>query len=330
MGLNFELLKIRPARKNAWVLAVLVVFFYSCDSLVSILPESRVGTHESKLVVHCYLSVGDTLITAYVTESLPVFKERTSNEHRVVSFAEVKLSGSGRQVVLTFNEHTRAYTAKADVLGGILPGETYRIDVTDGIRAVNAVTTVPSTAYPITSYKTDTTYHVSFSTFDTLLVVQFRWDDPVGIGNYYRVAGQARVVSDYREYGDNGQYVDKRGTFVVPLEWDERYGQSEFQSDAGADGAPMESPPGRVRLNRPILGYSEQGPNYAVRPNEVRQVTLDLFHTDEHYFKYHRSVALHREAGDNPFAEPVLIYSNVQGGLGVFASYHSFSIGIKP
>jgi len=45
-----------------------------------------------------------------------------------------------------------------------------------------------------------------------------------------------------------------------------------------------------------------------------------LLNVDVHYYKYHKSLSSNNE--DNPFAEPTLIYTNINGGLGVFAAYN--------
>ena len=51
-------------------------------------------------------------------------------------------------------------------------------------------------------------------------------------------------------------------------------------------------------------------------------IKVSVLHTDEAYYKYHNSVALF-DGGDNPFSEPVIIYSNIKNGLGVFCSYNT-------
>ena len=58
---------------------------------------------------------------------------------------------------------------------------------------------------------------------------------------------------------------------------------------------------------------------------QTRKLTalhLYLAVTDRAYYLYHESLQQHRYAQDNPFAEPVLVYHNVTGGLGVFAAYN--------
>ena len=48
-------------------------------------------------------------------------------------------------------------------------------------------------------------------------------------------------------------------------------------------------------------------------------VTATLYHTDAAFFRFRQSVRDARNANGNPFAQPSAIYSNVQGGVGIFA-----------
>lgn len=304
----------------------------SCGSLVEIVPEFKLDNNESKLVVHAYLSPHDTLLKVYVTQSIPVFKEEgPSGAYTVVTDAVVVLSDAGKEVVLPYDSAYSAYSVNADEIGGIRAGATYRLRVKDSKRSAEAETTVPSAPPAIASYQVDTSYS-SFGDFygrkDTSITVQFTWKDSPGIGNYYRVAGKSLILTDYQELDTAGKRVIRRGRVTMPLHWDGTFGGSEFQSDANSDGRVMQSPLARISLRRPVF-LTENGAETGSVP-EVKNITLNLLHTDEHYYRYHQSARDHDIAGDNPFAEPVLLYSNVRGGLGVFGSFNSFSIDIKP
>ena len=58
------------------------------------------------------------------------------------------------------------------------------------------------------------------------------------------------------------------------------------------------------------------GTSYRFNPGDT--VTATLYHTDLAYFRFRQSVRDARGANGNPFAQPSAIYSNVQGGLGIF------------
>ena len=54
------------------------------------------------------------------------------------------------------------------------------------------------------------------------------------------------------------------------------------------------------------------------RFNAGDTVTATLYHTDIAYYRFRQSVRDARGANGNPFAQPSAIYSNVQGGVGIF------------
>ena len=44
---------------------------------------------------------------------------------------------------------------------------------------------------------------------------------------------------------------------------------------------------------------------------------------DQAYYQFQEAVIRQRRSRNNPFAEPVLIPSNIDGGLGCFAGYNN-------
>ena len=50
-------------------------------------------------------------------------------------------------------------------------------------------------------------------------------------------------------------------------------------------------------------------------------ITVYLNSLSKEFYKYALSFSEQIETGDNPFTEPVKVYSNIENGLGVFAGY---------
>jgi hypothetical protein len=59
------------------------------------------------------------------------------------------------------------------------------------------------------------------------------------------------------------------------------------------------------------------GTSYRFNPNDT--VTATLYHTEYAFYRFRQSVRDARNANGNPFSQPSAIYSNVQGGVGIFA-----------
>ncbi len=53
---------------------------------------------------------------------------------------------------------------------------------------------------------------------------------------------------------------------------------------------------------------------------------IQVLNTDIHYYRYHKDLAENALSQDNPFAEPISIYSNIKGGFGIFAAYNRTSV----
>lgn len=328
MDLSFSFSGRRAKPASRAIAMVLSFFLAACGSLVEVVSPLEVAGAEAKLAVHSFISPQDTLIRVYVLESVPIFSLETGNERQVLRGASVKLDG----IPLPFDSTLLAYTIRPSRLGGIKAGNTYHLVVEEGNRRVEARTTVPEVPAAISSYRIDTSYaslRGNFSRQDTTLAVQFSWPDPAATEDYYRVSGTAHAIASYLTTDENGKSVVRRGQVTIALFWDDNFGRSEFQSDVNANGGTMQSPTGRVRIERPVF-YTNNGVPVQEEPPHVTGITLNLHRTDRHYFQYHRTIDQHEMAADNPFAEPVLVYSNVIGGLGVFASYNSFSIVVKP
>jgi hypothetical protein len=120
----------------------------------------------------------------------------------------------------------------------------------------------------------------------TVLRIRGRWNDPAGQANYYRL------------------YVE---SFTPgPLSADTFYNGigTSMMNDLNSDG-------------RQLSAWVETFPV----PYQFNYTDYDVYllETDEHYFRYHDSRL--NDEGDNPFAEPNIMYSNVNGGLGCFGSY---------
>ncbi|MES2731674.1 MAG: DUF4249 domain-containing protein [Bacteroidota bacterium] len=82
-------------------------------------------------------------------------------------------------------------------------------------------------------------------------------------------------------------------------------------SDEGQDGAWLSQ---RVGFKRSEAGY---------------EVVLFICNTDRHYYEFHRTLAIQAQNRDNPFAQPSPLYTNIQGGLGVFAAYNRAALSIE-
>jgi hypothetical protein len=56
-------------------------------------------------------------------------------------------------------------------------------------------------------------------------------------------------------------------------------------------------------------------------PAGISRATVELLHINRDYYKYFKSVNSYENSVDNPFAEPVNLYTNMKNGYGLFTTY---------
>lgn len=312
----------------AYILLFFTLTLAACESLVSSIDPSDLPQVESKLVVQCFISPQSARTSVVVTESTPLFGD-SNGEGGVISKARVSITDGTNEARLPYDTLSQVYTIEKSLFP-IMPGKTYHLTVTDGTRTVTASCTVPSKSVAAKSFTVDTTYQGSVAQQDTIITVKMSWDDIAGETNYYR----ARASMDL-EYsvpdGTNPQNFDEKRTRTrFNFNWDDTIGRNDFRSDANLDGETFTTPIGRVNLPDVVSYDFGNGNKYTVYPkSKIISVTLEVYNTDEHYFRYHRSLET-RGSSDNPFVEPSLIYTNIEGGLGCFASYNSGQVTYRP
>ncbi|MDV7393939.1 DUF4249 family protein, partial [Arthrospira platensis SPKY1] len=57
---------------------------------------------------------------------------------------------------------------------------------------------------------------------------------------------------------------------------------------------------------------------------------IELRSVSPEYFNYHRSLARQYQASPDPFSEPVILYSNIEGGQGIFAGFVPRTYRVDP
>ncbi len=292
-------------RKAAFLFLAMGVLLAACEKEV---VGIKLPGPERQLVVNCLISPDEWYIRVFAARSLPGFGDRNLPD-TLVRDAIVALSDGTLTIQLLYDESHKAYVYEPWVRSTprftIVPGRSYALRVTTprGEVATAACTVPAALEVPITVFPDS-----AWDTYRNGYYYRMRmsWPDPPGQVNYYRVGGwQEKVTSLYQD----GTPANMSSS---PVDWE----AEETISDAGQDGQRLISPRGNWR--RWPLDSSIQLSLHA-----------QLLHVDEHYYKYHRSLRRTIQSQANPFAEPVLIYSNVTGGLGVFAAYTESTVRVK-
>jgi Domain of unknown function (DUF4249) len=97
---------------------------------------------------------------------------------------------------------------------------------------------------------------------------------------------------------------------------------SDFIADNRRDGQILNF----IKARIPI-GYTNFSEDQNFQTPKSVTLLIHLAVTDEPYYQYLKSIsASDMIDNNNPFSEPVLTYTNVQGGLGVFAAFNTTAV----
>ncbi len=256
------------------------------------LPEFK-----QKLVVTSFLTPSDKVSYINISSNKRLFGDLTSFENpgKLTGF----ISDGVNEVALdTFNTGFKIKNERMQ----IQYGGTYKLKVKSeqGLSA-EAECTIPEKRN--LSMSADT-FHVVRPTDHITAGMDFilRFTDFGGEENYYRISAKIAVY-------DNNNYPFKYWVNTVNGLF-----QNEYFTDKGKDGKIIDISPMHVLGN-----YYSADSVY---------LKLYLLSTDKSYYLYHKSLNDYQDGG-NPFSEATPVYTNITGGLGIFASYTTDSLIIR-
>lgn len=269
------------------VCGMLLLFFASCTKDADVkLPELP-----SKLVVSSFISPQDSLIKVFINLSLPIYNKTYAGEYEPLTTASVSISSIYGVTPLAYNPGLKSYVADSSVLK-VRAGVVYALQVTapDGLSAT-AITQIPdpnqSLTFTVVPQQQDRFTHS----------MQAQWADPPATENYYRI-----LVEEMSDYVRSG-YV-QGGVFKDSI---------TSKSVTGALVKDNESVNGIISKNIPF--------SFGRILKSSDTIYVYLLHVSKEYYSYTE----HLQAAyilENPFSEPVRVYSNIMNGYGIFAGYN--------
>jgi hypothetical protein len=293
----------------------------ACGNLVQDVTIDNIPTARIRMVVQGYLCPQDTAIAIFVDNPTSVLGLYTNadNDFRPVRFpidsAFVDLSDGTRTVRLGQRNTTQAGRYSPSLYYGIstrafpvVAGRTYTLTVSRrGYPSVSARCTVPAGVTP-TRIQVDSTREQNGQGAGVRFAARLSWPDPANAPNFYKIDVTAQY--DIPSRITTGQTVRDtvfRQTYTLPP----RDNVSELYTDTNRNGQTLVS-----ATYEPF--FTGQGAGGVKRA----ELLFRLLHLDEPMCRFLKGVEQQRAQGDNPFAEPVLIPSNIEGGLGCFGGYN--------
>lgn len=273
--------------KNSILAISLLALFSSCEDqfLVKLdRPET-----EQKAVAFCIIEEGQTEVKCQFTKADAIFGEPPTYYYNpnvnYIEDATITISGNGQSYELSFDAVDDLYKANvpADFL---VKHKEYQLVINSPSEGVlTSTTTIPELNVNQIDLTVDSIFiDNGYWEYEEYLP-KVRFTDDPGEGDIYNLRAQCSFDTTFQTYDQVG--------FEVPYILDET-----------KDGTVLE------RIGRL---YKYQDHNYLKFNVVLQKVTKD-------YMLYHQSVngsAYYYE--DDPFSEPVISYSNIDGGLGLFS-----------
>ncbi|GAB3688034.1 hypothetical protein GCM10027592_02380 [Spirosoma flavus] len=303
---------------NVFVYITLIALLASCDSLRQEVEPKGITQQAEKLVVSCFISPQDTVLTVLLARSSPVLGP--SNEYAYVSGAVVTLSDGVKTITLrdsvpkiTFGSGPIIYyRANASELP-IVAGRTYTLKARAyNVPEVTATCTIPNPV-ALEQILVDSAQSTDFSDGRKDYFARLRWRDAAGQYNFYRIAGSNEYPQRFT-FRPSPNAPPRDTLILYTANW--YFDNGSLLTDQSRDGQEIISE--RVRLGATSI-FDNGVWTYRAPTGKLEAYLLNV---DENYYRYHDAIGRQNLVRDNPFAEPVLIPSNIQGGLGCFGAYN--------
>lgn len=267
------------------ILLSLLLALSACEEMIS---DVDVPTSQPNLVVNSFISPSLPYTTISVFKSRPLYSgyDNNTTEFPVVQNATITISNTDTSVNVPYDVEYGIYRISKSEFP-IIAGHTYSLNVTvPGGYSVNAKCTVPIELPPqIENFTVDSSLEYG----QYKCHADFRFHDIEGSQQYYCVT--ASKVS--YQTGNLNPYIDELSF---------NRGESYF-SDKNKEGQ----------------YFTFKTDDYYIYQEEPVKLIITIAVVDKNYYNYHKGLLEYDEG--NPFAEPTPIFSNINGGLGIFAAY---------
>jgi hypothetical protein len=294
--------------KIKYLLLILVSFkaLASCDQFI----EVELPGQEPRMVMNSLLDPTDTL-KVFLTKSKGVLESGNYwEDFELVEGANVYLKDQQGQIFpLDYINRSRPYETNAFYYltnHDFIEGQTYEIIAEkEGFPTVSSIQRLPEIIL-INSIEIVNVGPVEGLENHDLFEVTVKFDDPPG-DNFYELSGRILGREIYIVNGDTSFFY--YGSDLYPRPVNPAY-KKDFTMKSG------------LLINDNLLSGpdSEIVFRTSIRKNVNLDVTINLSHVSESYFRYYETTDLQQNNRGDILSQPVLVFNNVTNGLGIFKS----------
>jgi hypothetical protein len=295
-----------------YVAIIAVLALFSCEKIIDInIPDKK-----RKIVVNGLISTNKK-VSVNLSKSLSVLEN-----DELIPFAagDVNLF-NGNTLIGKLQEDSAGYYS----LPGFNPlvGQIYRLTASgNGLSPIEASATMPELV-SVTSVDTATLMD-EWGNSELRLKVKFK--DPADVHNIYGIG----IDVTYKEFDySTMMFTGRKLSHSAYLSGN----SDQFLTDESTNFE------GKLYFEDLLFnGLSKSVEfgvyDYAFYESDTVWLDVKMEQIDPSFYLYVRSCNAYSEAGGNPFAEPVQVFTNVKGGYGIFAgssssSYSFVTLGMR-
>ena len=342
-------------QKLKYIFSVLFISsIWSCETVI----DNVALPYEERMVIQAFISPQDTLLevkiskTRPVTGTFPADQFYGSQVYKPLTGAIIEISDGTKKTNFSFQTITNSSSTEYDQATGklvtqtrtgyflkvrdfpIMAGRTYTLTAkAPNLPDVFATCTIPNRKlielkdFTVVKGNVDTVQNggsyvngvLKYRSYYLSKRFDVKVNDILNEENYYAVAYYSQKIAQYKD-SNTGKIITQ---YIINQEQN-----SDFINDYKQDGNVLNFQ--KTGIN---IGYYSEDPNQQSNIYLPRTLShnLSIFVaiTDKAYYQYNKSIGSGRRLNDdNPFAEPVLTYSNINGGLGIFAGYNMTKVDV--
>ncbi|MGD1848263.1 MAG: DUF4249 domain-containing protein [Salibacteraceae bacterium] len=270
--------------------ALMVGLGWSCEKVIPIDAEVKAP----KLVANSWVSP-DTTYTVHLSQSLSVLAE---GDLENIENGTVRVLDAGGSLIETLTHAGEGYYT-----GNERPvvGSTYRIEASaPGFNSISASSSVPGPSTIVSASGRSQSVG-----FEESLEVTVTIQDAPG-DNYYLLRLRRRRDSTRPDF--NYYFITTN--------------DPAFELSGDDDGSASWGPFRDVLFDGENYTFKITVPFFFFDPEDDNlPFEIELYSTNEAGYNYRRSFELYKQTEGNPFAQPVQVFSNVEGGFGCVSGY---------
>jgi len=274
----------------------IALILFGCKKNINLkIPEK-----DPFLVVNAVLS-NDAPVSIQLSSSI---KALSNQEVKLINNAEVKIIvNNTQQFLLPYKQEGYYY----DTLFKAYTGSSYSVQINaKGYKPIYAQTTLPTPAL------VDTTYYIKKLSDPSGIKIGVTVNDPSVSKDYYQLTiyqmdSLGNVSKRFIDVSDDAKSITS-----TPTVNNFTYSGSLFFNDEFLNGKKIENQFSTyVDVNYDSTGNPLNTQNLLIA--EVSKLSAD-------FYLYNWSLNKYNETSGNPFSEPVQVFSNITGGLGILGA----------